>query len=140
MEEEKEGTDEKKVNKFHRCWLATLGRQVIMSFSHKLPLCPPTLSLSFSLITQFNPTKPHFLTVSRFRIYLLTSSFVTSKLPTLLFSLFTDYKGKRHPPPSSHQCPRGPLGEMDRSEKKQIQLIFLQAVIFLNDHCIKYDE
>lgn len=33
----------------------TWGKQVIMSSSHKWPLCPPTLSRSVSLSSNFSP-------------------------------------------------------------------------------------
>lgn len=33
-------------NIFHRCWSATWGQQVIMSSSHRWPLCPHTRSVS----------------------------------------------------------------------------------------------
>lgn len=128
------------------------GQQVIMSSSHKWPLCPPLCSLTSknSLKSAFQSLIPQFLYKHKF-VLLAFALLANLNLQILVPPLVTPGMEKAYPVPS------WPYGWMDRSEKEHRDLValnFLQDVIFTDaeklywwllsffnrDYCIKKNK
>lgn len=116
----------------------TWGQQVIMSSSHKRPLCPPTLFLSHPQACPTCLTKPLLPAL----LQMLPLGLCTSLSRNLLLFSLNNLKSSwsafhllvwlpctEKPSHPLHQLPRGPYGGVDRSEKERRDLVSLKILL-----------